>query len=147
MKKLLAILTICLAFSSTCVFASSQYEEPKIFETGILEPLNENDYQKLFEEYGVENYEELVQLFTKSRSSEIFMGFGKTTSSNVNLRKGPGTSYASLGQLEKGTSLAVYQVINSGDWWSVDVQSGTHKNKSGWVSMSYVDITSPASID
>ncbi|MDO4573250.1 MAG: NlpC/P60 family protein [Clostridia bacterium] len=59
---------------------------------------------------------------------------GTITGNAVNLRKGPGTSYASLGHLYKGDTVAVIQ--KSGDWYAVSYQ-GTE----GYVYARYVSLS------
>ncbi len=143
MKKLfLLTLAFCLSLSASFVFAAQPELECDIFDSEILEPLDESDYEILFDKYDVESVEELDSML--SARSTIYRGYGKTTDSNVNLRKGPGTSYDSLGQLEKGTILLVYSDSSYPSWFEVWVESGVHDGKRGWVSRSYVDVFDPA---
>ncbi|MCC3655763.1 SH3 domain-containing protein [Streptomyces sp. S07_1.15] len=62
---------------------------------------------------------------------------GKVRVANVNLRKGPGTSHKSYGQLTKGARVYVdcYRQpdITKQPWLYVKVKSGAHTGKRGWV--------------
>ncbi|MER5615925.1 SH3 domain-containing protein [Streptomyces sp. NPDC002215] len=62
---------------------------------------------------------------------------GKVHVSNVNLRKGPGTSYGSYGQLTKGARVYVdcYRQldITKQPWLYIKVNSGAHAGQRGWV--------------
>ncbi|MFF1733746.1 SH3 domain-containing protein [Streptomyces sp. NPDC058247] len=58
-------------------------------------------------------------------------GSMKITASNVNLRSGPGTKYRSYGQMSKGTRVGWFSCTNGWDW--VNVESGAHKGKWGYV--------------
>ncbi len=69
-----------------------------------------------------------------SGSSDTATGTGTTTGS-VNLRKGPGTSNASLKLLAKGTKLTIYSLENG--WYKVSVGGTT-----GYVSKDYVKVDS-----
>ncbi|MEU7156095.1 hypothetical protein AB0A98_06570 [Streptomyces chrestomyceticus] len=51
---------------------------------------------------------------------------------SVRFRTGPGTRYTATGLLTKGTK--VYQMCTRGTWSYVQVMSGPHKYKMGWVS-------------
>ncbi len=64
----------------------------------------------------------------------------KIATNNVNLRKGPATSYASLGQLTKGTTFTYYctKTYPSPVWFYGKVTSGAHKGVTGWVRSDYV---------
>jgi uncharacterized protein YraI len=43
------------------------------------------------------------------------------TTAKVNIRQGPGTSYASLGQVEQGTKVDLSQCDSAGAWCAVTV--------------------------
>jgi uncharacterized protein YraI len=58
------------------------------------------------------------------------------TGNNVNLRVGPGTSYASLGQVNRGDYCDKKGV--SGDWVKVSMTSGQQIGRSGYVYKDYV---------
>ncbi|MFD7498721.1 SH3 domain-containing protein [Streptomyces sp. NPDC059832] len=62
---------------------------------------------------------------------------GKVLVTNVNLRKGPGTSYGSYGQLTKGGKVYVdcYRQtdITKQPWLYIKVNSGALKGLHGWV--------------
>ncbi|MEU5393447.1 SH3 domain-containing protein [Streptomyces tibetensis] len=64
----------------------------------------------------------------------------KIKTNNVNLRKGPATSYGSLGQLTKGTKFTYYctKTYPTPVWWYGKVTSGAHKGVTGWVRSDYV---------
>ncbi|MFD3970383.1 SH3 domain-containing protein [Streptomyces cyaneofuscatus] len=62
---------------------------------------------------------------------------GKVAVVNVNLRKGPGTSYGSYGQLTKGGKVFVdcfrQTDVTKVPWLYIKVNSGAHKGLRGWV--------------
>lgn len=58
------------------------------------------------------------------------------TENNVNLRVGPGTSYASLGQVNRGDYCDKKGVY--GDWVNVAMTSGQRIGRSGYVYKDYV---------
>ncbi|MFF3786385.1 SH3 domain-containing protein [Streptomyces sp. NPDC001933] len=62
---------------------------------------------------------------------------GKVYVRTVNLRKGPGTSYGSYGQLTKGARVYVdcYRQldITKQPWLYIKVNSGAHAGQRGWV--------------
>ncbi|MER6367247.1 hypothetical protein ABT255_02515 [Streptomyces mirabilis] len=62
---------------------------------------------------------------------------GKVDVRNVNLRKGPGTTYRSYGQLTKGARVYVdcYRQpdISKAPWLYTKVNSGAHAGQHGWV--------------
>ncbi len=74
---------------------------------------------------------------TTGGSTDTVTGTGTTTGS-VNFRKGPGTSYASIKMLSKGTKLTIYS-LESG-WYKVDVNGTT-----GYVSKDFVKLDSGSS--
>ncbi|MGQ9627453.1 MAG: SH3 domain-containing protein, partial [Anaerolineae bacterium] len=59
----------------------------------------------------------------------------------LNLRAGPGTDYAKIGRLEKGTSLEVLARNERGDWLQVRLERG----REGWVAAEYVQIAAEIS--
>lgn len=61
----------------------------------------------------------------------------KTTTA-VNLRKGPGTKYASRGILAKGVRFTAHCNTDDFRWTYGKVTSGAHKGKWGWVSLDYL---------
>ena len=69
-----------------------------------------------------------------SGSSDTATGTGTTTGS-VNFRKGPGTSYASIKMLSKGTKFTIYALENG--WYKVSVGGTT-----GYISKEYVKVDS-----
>ena len=69
-----------------------------------------------------------------SGSSDTATGTGTTTGS-VNFRKGPGSSYASIKMLSKGTKLTIYALENG--WYKVSVGGTT-----GYISKEYVKVDS-----
>ena len=76
----------------------------------------------------------LLQPFTVggiSGSSVSFSYTVTTSSSNLNIRSGPGTSYAVVGSLAKGTVISVTKI--SGTWAYT-----TYNGVSGWVSTDYL---------
>ncbi|NLO89091.1 MAG: SH3 domain-containing protein [Clostridia bacterium] len=60
---------------------------------------------------------------------------GYVTGSVVNIRTGPGTNYAKVGQVTKGTMLLVYKEERG--WYRVSTPSGLK----GWISGSYVSFS------
>ena len=64
---------------------------------------------------------------------------GQINASRVNLRRGPSTSYNSLGRLNKGTKLSV--LSSSGSWYQVEV---TGTGERGYVFAKYVTLSSAA---
>ncbi|MEU2899611.1 SH3 domain-containing protein [Streptomyces sp. NPDC006967] len=62
---------------------------------------------------------------------------GKVDISNVNLRKGPGTSYGSYGQLTTGARVHIDCVrqpdITKQPWLYLKVNSGAHTGQRGWI--------------
>ncbi|WP_317440748.1 SH3 domain-containing protein [Streptomyces collinus] len=56
----------------------------------------------------------------------------------VNFRTGPGTSYTSLGLLNKGQG--VYWACYKGNWGYLKPYYGAHKRQWGWVSRTYIDV-------
>ncbi|WP_217127909.1 hypothetical protein [Streptomyces sp. AC558_RSS880] len=62
---------------------------------------------------------------------------GKVTVRNANLRKGPGTSYGSYGQLTRVAKVYVdcYRQpdITKQPWLYLKVNSGAHTGQRGWV--------------
>ncbi len=64
---------------------------------------------------------------------------GHITGSGVNLRTGPGTKYASKGQLSKGTTFYFYCFKEYGyeGWDYLKVTSGPNKGVKGWVNDRY----------
>lgn len=63
------------------------------------------------------------------------IGTGVTTG-KINIRTGGGTSYTSLGMIEKNTALTVYELVSG--WYHVAVNGTTTE---GWVSADYVKFT------
>lgn len=59
----------------------------------------------------------------------------KTSGGNLNVRSGPGTSFASLGQLSNGAQVTVYNISNG--WASISYNN----NKIGYVSSAYLTTT------
>ena len=47
-----------------------------------------------------------------------------TTGQIVNVREGPGTAYAVLGQITPGNTYTVLSKNEAGDWWKIDTGSG-----------------------
>lgn len=65
--------------------------------------------------------------------SETVIATGKVavTSGKLNIRKGPGTGYASVGGLSKGTAVSIYErkTVGTMEWGRID---------QGWISLTYV---------
>ena len=59
------------------------------------------------------------------------------TENNVNLRKGPGTNYASLGQVNKNDTLKSLKV--EGDWRKSQMTSGQNDGKTGYILKTYTN--------
>jgi len=59
------------------------------------------------------------------------------TTATVHFRSGPGTKYASLGILQKGTTLEEH--CYSSKWSYEKVKSGPNKGRFGWVASQYVE--------
>ena len=57
-----------------------------------------------------------------------------TTGQIVNVREGPGTAYAVLGQITPGNTYNLVGKNEAGDWWQIDTGSGK-----GWVINQLVD--------
>ena len=66
----------------------------------------------------------------------VYAGEGVLTGSRVNLREGASTSTASLGKLDKGTQLGLYE--KTGGWYRVKVLS---TGESGYIYAKYVSFT------
>ncbi|MFF8932355.1 SH3 domain-containing protein [Streptomyces longwoodensis] len=64
---------------------------------------------------------------------------GHITGNGVNLRNGPGTKYASKGQLSRGTTFYFYCFKTYGyeTWDYLKVTSGANKGVKGWVNSRY----------
>ena len=60
---------------------------------------------------------------------------GTVNEDTLNIRSGPSTSYDILGELSKGTKVAIYE--SSGNWFRVLSET----NLSGWVSSSYITLS------
>ena len=60
---------------------------------------------------------------------------GKLNASGVNFRTGPGTSYSSMGKLDKGTLVTV--LSKSGDWYKLTVNA---TGKTGYVFAKYITL-------
>lgn len=91
--------------------------------------------------YVLKNYVRITSTGTSSGSSSsgsaTVQGYGVTTGS-VNFRKGPGTGYAILTKLSKGTELTIYSQSNG--WYYVSANGQT-----GYVSGDYVRQTQSGS--
>ena len=62
------------------------------------------------------------------------------THNNVNLRSGPGTNFASLGQVHsgnRGTHLQSQWGTDGNLWYQVRMTSGPNVNRTGWVRADY----------
>ncbi len=70
----------------------------------------------------------------KIEEQTVTVQYGKITGNNVNLRKGPGTGYGVISQMNKGDVLTVTEP--SGSWYKVKTSGGTV----GWVSSSYISL-------
>jgi len=64
--------------------------------------------------------------------------FQAKTTTTINIRSGPGTKYASLGILQKGTKFEEHCYVSSSDWSYGKVKSGPNKGRFGWVSSPYL---------
>ena len=73
-----------------------------------------------------------VSLSAQASGEENWTGTGTVISStNLNVRSGPGTNYARVGQLTPGTKIEITEQTKvSGTSWG--------KTAQGWVCMSYV---------
>lgn len=59
----------------------------------------------------------------------------------VNIRGGPGTNYAVVGEVRTGEQITVTGRTESGDWWRVCCPSG--QDAESWVSAQFVDLQLP----
>ena len=75
--------------------------------------------------------ENTVKQETKETSSDSQIG--RVMVDRLNVRSEPSTSSASLGKLNKDTSVTIYQMNN--EWVQIDFQG-----KKGWVSESYIEL-------
>ena len=50
------------------------------------------------------------------------------TNATVNVRSGPGTNYATMGQIRQGQSFAITGKNPAGDWWQFD-----YNGRTGWI--------------
>lgn len=71
-----------------------------------------------------------------SSSSTVY----RTTASTLNLRSGPGTGYAVIGKLKKGTGCTILK--SSGNWRKIKTLKGTV----GWVSRNYLTASATAKV-
>ena len=71
-----------------------------------------------------------------SSSSTVY----RTTASTLNLRSGPGTGYAVIGKLKKGTGCTILK--SSGNWRKIKTLKGTV----GWVSRNYLTASATARV-
>ena len=75
------------------------------------------------------------QYLSFSTESNAEFGTGSVTGSVVNVRSGPSTSYGTVGQVSRGTTLPVVGV--SGGWYKVTYNSAT-----AYISSSYLSVSS-----
>ncbi|MBO4356238.1 MAG: bacterial Ig-like domain-containing protein [Clostridia bacterium] len=69
------------------------------------------------------------------------VGMYQTLADELNLRSGPSTSYSKLGQIPKGTPLAVTEVVKGTSYnWGYTSYNGIH----GWVALEYAVYVSSA---
>lgn len=75
----------------------------------------------------------------KEETADQVIATGKVAvnSGKLNIRKGPGTGYASVGGLSKGTAVEIFErkMVGSMEWGRID---------KGWISLTYVKLDAPA---
>lgn len=78
----------------------------------------------------------------------LLLGCGYSKGSYVNIRSGPGTSYRSLGKLNKGDEIKVYQTPYDkvGNWAfvMVEVSNSVPEGTYGWMYWDYIEPGEPA---
>ena len=72
-------------------------------------------------------------------SPSAFAAYGQLTATRVNFRKGPSTSTASMGKLDRPEALGIYE--KQGNWYRVRVHS---LDKAGYVYAKYIQHTGGA---
>lgn len=77
---------------------------------------------------------ELPELKTKSLISSNSIGVGNATANSLNVRSGPGSSYESLGYLNKDTKVDI--LARENNWYKISAN-----NLSGYVSASYIKLS------
>ena len=83
------------------------------------------------------SYTEKLQLVMKSKIYYRYITQTVYATDNVNIRKGPGTSYSSVGVLKKGKSIKKI-AAGSNKWTKVSYNGGTY-----YISSSYLTTTKP----
>jgi N-acetylmuramoyl-L-alanine amidase len=66
----------------------------------------------------------------------------KVNGTNINVRKGPGTGYATIGKVQSGLLLSVYEVKNN--WYRVNVPGIGQAWIAGWLTTQTTQTTTPA---
>lgn len=72
-----------------------------------------------------------------------YKGSGKITENGVNLRRGPGTTFESLGMVNKGDTLELQRIYQNDaleTWYQVLMTSGNNNGLYGWVIATYIEI-------
>lgn len=66
-----------------------------------------------------------------------------TSTTRINLRAGPGTTYAVIGQLAPGDEAVVIGRNQEADWWQIDLEPAAEVETPAWVYAGLVGLTGP----